>query len=109
MITTLKQTFNTADINKTIGSLTLYTWVAAGVFFVAYLYFVGGITFSVIKERGLQQNTKALISDIGGQELQYLDSQKNLTKGYALEHGFIVSPVVSFAPSQKAFAFNARR
>ncbi len=109
MITTIKQKFDTTDLNKTLRAITLYSWIATGVFFVGYIYFVGGITFSVIKERGLQQETKTLISDMGQQELAYLATQKNLTKGYALEHGFLVNPTVSFAPSQKAFAFNVRR
>lgn len=109
MITVLKQKIDSTDINKTLKKIAFYSWITSGVFFMGYIYFVGAITFSVIKERGLQQDTKSLISDMGGEELRYLESQKDLTKGYALEHGFIVSPTVSYASSQKAFAFNARR
>lgn len=97
------------DINKTLKSIAFYTWIGAGVLFSCYIYFVGAITFSVIKERGLQQDTKALISSMGQEELQYLSSQKNLTKEYALGSGFVPAPLISFATPQKAFAWNVGR
>lgn len=110
MITALKHRLdNLTDINKTIRSVTLYTWVTAGACFACYLYFVGAITFSVIKERALQQDTKTLVSNMGQAELSYLTLQKSLTKDYAARAGFIVQPVVSFAVPQKAFAWNVGR
>lgn len=112
MSTTLQQTLPSKgihDINKTLHSVALYTWISAGVLFSCYLYFVGAITFSVIKERGLQQETKALISSMGQQELQYLSSQKSLTKDYAEQNGFVEASTVSFATPHKAFAWNVGR
>lgn len=112
MITKLKSTFDTAgmlDINKTLKSVAFYSWISAGVLFGCYLYFVGAITFSVIKERGLQQDTKALISSMGQEELQYLSAQKALTKEYAHQSGFIDADLISFAAPQKAFAWNVGR
>ncbi len=109
MIATLRNKLDNTtavDINKTLKSITFYTWISAAVLFVGYLYFVGAITFSVIKERGLQQDTKALISSMGQQELQYLSSQKSLTKQYAEQRGFVTPNEISFATSQRAFAWN---
>ncbi len=97
------------DINKTLKSVTLYTWLASGVLFSCYVYFIGAITFSVIKERGLEEDKKTLISTIGEQELQYLNSQKTLTKDYAVQNGFVPAHLVSFASPQKAFAWNVGR
>ncbi len=108
MIAALHNT-NTLDINKALKSIATYAWIASGVLFVAYLYFVGAITFSVIKERGLQQETKTLISSMGQEELKYLGLQKNLTKEYAIERGFISAPTLSFATPQRAFAWNVGR
>jgi len=110
MIATLQHKLNTmSDINKIIRSVALYTWIGAGVCFACYLYFVGAITFSVIKERELQQDTKILISSMGQQELSYLTLQKSLTKEYALTSGYIGEPSVAFAISQNAFAWNVGR
>ena len=97
------------DINKTLAQIGMYAWIGAGVCFCAYLYFVGAITFSVVKERGLQQETKALISSIGSHELTYLNTQKNLTEAYATSLGFIPAPTVAFATPQRAFAWNVGR
>jgi hypothetical protein len=36
---------NLTDINKTIRSVTLYTWVTAGACFACYLYFVSATYF----------------------------------------------------------------
>ncbi len=112
MITRIKNSISDAalpDMNKTLRSLTVYTWIAAGVLFVSYLYFVGAITFSVIKERGLQQETKSLISSMGKEELAYLSAQKTLTKEYALQSGFVSATTVSFATPVRAFALNVGR
>ncbi|MBP6904776.1 MAG: hypothetical protein KBB91_01825 [Candidatus Pacebacteria bacterium] len=112
MITFIKNKIDTAgfhDINKTLKSIALYSWVSVSVLFVGYLYFVGAITFSVIKERGLQEDTKTLVSRMGQEELAYLSSQKNLSAQYAQSAGFITADFVSFAPSQKAFAWNVGR
>ncbi len=97
------------DINKNLKSITFYTWVAAGILFSCYLYFVGAITFSVIKERGLQQETRTLISKMGQEELAYLSMQKKLTQDYALQSGFVNATTISFATPQKAFAWNVGR
>lgn len=112
MINTIKQKFDgraMLDVNKTLKTIAVYSWMSAGVLFAGYLYFVGAITFSVITERGLQQDTKTLISKMGDQELAYLSSQKTLTEDYARSAGFITTPLISFAPSQKAFAWNVGR
>ena len=112
MIATIKQKIDARgmlDVNKTLKSIAVYSWMTAGVLFACYLYFVGAITFSVIKERGLQQETKSLISRMGEEELEYLSAQKNLTKEYAQSTGLIISDSVSFATPQKAFAWNVGR
>jgi hypothetical protein len=109
MITTIKsklENIGTFDINKSLKSITFYAWISAGVLFACYLYFVGAITFSVIQEKGLEQNTRELISSMGQQELQYLSLQKSLTREYAQQSGFVPAERVSFATSQKALAWN---
>ncbi len=113
MNTTLRHTHTAHhgafDINKTLKSITLYTWIAAGVLFVGYVYFVGAITFSVVKEKELQQETRALISSMGAEELEFLSAQKVLTESYAREKGFVEPSTISFAPSQRAVAWNVGR
>lgn len=110
MINVLKLRLDSStDLNKTIQSVALYTWISAGACFACYLYFVGAITFSVIKERELQQDTKTLISSMGQQELSYLNLQKSLTKEYAAARGFITEPSIAFAAPQKAVAWNVGR
>lgn len=110
MIASLKHRLDTlTDINKTIRSVALYVWVGAGACFACYLYFVGAITFSVIKERELQQDTKTLVSSMGKEELAYLTFQKSLTKEYAVRAGYSTEPSIAFATPQKAFAWNVGR
>lgn len=100
---------HTLDINKTLKTITLYTWIAAGVLFACYIYIVGAITFSVVKERGIQQQTKTLISTMGHAEFEYLARQKSLTESYAYQQGFVAPQLVSFASPQRAFAWNVGR
>lgn len=110
MITAIQQKLDTlTDINKTIKTIGMYTWIGAGVFFLGYVYFVGAITFSVIKERELQQETKTLISSMSMQELSYLNLQKSFTKEYAVASGFITQSPVAFVAPQRALAWNVGR
>lgn len=112
MITFIKNNIDRAallDINKTLKAITLYAWVATGIFFACYLYFVGAITFSVVKERGLATNTKTLISQMGEAELAYLSTQKELTQSYAASIGFVKPGTVAFAASKRALAWNVGR
>ncbi|HWC57758.1 MAG TPA: hypothetical protein VG621_02315 [Candidatus Paceibacterota bacterium] len=94
------------DINKALKTVTTYAWVSAGVFFLCYIYVVGAITFSVVKERGLQQETTSLVSSIGQEELRYLSLQKTLTENYALALGFVPAQKVAFTTPQQAIAWN---
>lgn len=106
---TTTNTIHTAvmpDINRTLKSIVFYTWISAGVLFSLYIYFVGAITFSVIKEKGLQQTNRSMISSMGQEELAYLSAQKTLTEEYAIQSGFVHANTVSFATAQKAFAWN---
>lgn len=97
------------DINKILRSVALYAWISAGVLFACYLYFIGAITFSVIKEKGLATETKTLISQMGEEELAYLSAQKTLTESYAASIGFVKPEKVSFAAPKRALAWNVGR
>lgn len=112
MITFIKNNMDRAallDINKTLRSVALYAWVATGILFACYLYFVGAITFAVVKERGLASATKTLISQMGEAELTYLSSQKELTQSYAASIGFVTPGTIAFATSKRALAWNVGR
>ena len=112
MITLIKNKMDAAallDINKTLRSVALYAWISAGVLFICYLYFVGAITFSVIKERALNTDTKTLISQMGEEELAYLSAQKTLTENYAVSIGFVKPHAVVFAAPKRALAWNVGR
>lgn len=97
------------NINQTLKSMATYAWIASGTLFVCYLYFVGALTFSVVKQQSLQQNIKGLISSMSQEELTYLNIQKNLTKNYASSLGLVPSTTVSFATSKGDFAWNVGR
>jgi hypothetical protein len=74
--------------------------------FVCYSYFVGAITFSVIKQQALEQSTKSLISSMSIQESTYLQSQEQLNQDYATTIGLVQSNAVAFAVAKPAFAWN---
>lgn len=109
MIKQIKNKIDTAtftDINSALKSVTFYTWIYAAVMFSCYLYFVGALTFSVIKENSLKEQIKTIVSSMSQQELAYLSKQKQLTEEYALKNGFVPASAISFASSQKSFAWN---
>ncbi len=112
MIALIKHKLDTAtvlDFNKALRSVALYAWISAGILFVAYLYFVGAITFSVIKEKGLKEDLKTLVSKMGEEEQRYLVAQKTLTESYALESGFVNPAQIAFALPKRALAWNVGR
>ncbi len=112
-MTTIKHKLDTAtvafsmhDINVTLKKVSTYAWLAAGVLFVSYLYFVGAITFSVIKQEGLAQNIKTTVSEIGKHELEYLKLQKSLTESFAIAQGFVSADTIAYTAPASAFAWN---
>lgn len=94
------------DVNKALGTIGTYAWIGTGILFVCYGFFIGSITFSIVKQQGTQSDIKTLISTMSKQELAYLNTQKNLTENYALEVGMVPVSVVSFATPKRAFAWN---
>lgn len=96
-------------MNKYLKSVTKYMWMSAGALFICYLYFVGSLTFSIIKQQSLEHSTKVLISSMSTEELAYLSSQKNLTESYAKSIGLVSTTAISFAPGKRAVAFNVGR
>jgi hypothetical protein len=97
------------DINKTLRALVTYVWIGTGAIFMCYLYFVGSITFSIIKQQDLEQINRSLISSMSQEELTYLALQKDLTITEGATVGLVAAPVVSFTASQRAFAWNVGR
>ncbi len=94
------------DFNQAVRVMARTAWIGAGVLFVCYSYFVGAITFSVIKQQALEQGTKALISTMSDQERIYLQTQQGLTQDNAAALGLVKSATVAFATAQPALAWN---
>lgn len=92
-----------------LRKMTTYCFVATGVLFGFYIYFVGAITFSVIERKGLEEQNRNLVSDIGMSELKYLSQEKKLTKDFAYNSGLIDAKSLVFTTKQSAFAWNAGR
>lgn len=97
------------DMNKALGMISTYAWIGTGVLFMCYVYFVGSITFSIVKQQGIQSTMKTLISSMSKQELAYLQTQKTLSADYAATIGMVPATVVSFATPKRAFAWNVGR
>jgi hypothetical protein len=97
------------DVNRTLKVLSTYVWIGSGVLFACYIYFVGALTFSIVKQKGLEQSIKAAISSMSIQELSYLNLQKDLTLSQALQMGLVEAHTISFVSQSRAFAFNAGR
>jgi hypothetical protein len=99
----------TTEANKTLRSIMAYTWISCAALFVAYLYFVGSITFSIITQQGLEQRLKSLVSSMSRQELKYLTSEQQLTAAYGESLGLVKAPTIAFAAPVRAFAWNVGR
>jgi uncharacterized membrane protein len=97
------------DINKMLRTLVKYVWIGTGAVFVCYMYFVGSITFSIIKQQDLEQTNRLLISSMSQEELTYLALQKDLTVSQGQLVGLVPAPAISFTASQRAFAWNVGR
>jgi hypothetical protein len=113
MMHTIKQRFDstahalaTNDFNTTLKLVTKYAWMTAVILFGSYLYFVGAITFSVIKQASLAQSIKVTMSQTSKEELKYLELQKRLNASYAESAGFVHASTVSYAVPTRAFAWN---
>ncbi len=96
----------TSNLNKIVRGITTYMWLGTGMLFACYLYFIGSITFSVVKQKDIQNEIKLLISSIGKQELVYLQNQKKLTEEYASSLGLKSAKQITFSAPKKAFAWN---
>lgn len=92
-------------VRRTTRSL----WIASGVLFGLYLYFVGAITFSVIEQKGLEESTKILTSDMSTQELVYLEQEKQLTKEFAYSIGLVDAQAYTFTTKKQSVALNGSR
>lgn len=97
------------DMNKALGMISTYAWIGTGLLFVCYAYFVGSITFSIVKQQGTQSSIKTLISSMSKQEFAYLQTQKTLTAEYASAIGMVPAREVAFATPKRAFAWNVGR
>lgn len=113
MMDTIKRNLGTAtdvlhmtDMNASLRAIAKYAWLSAGIFFASYLYFIGAITFSVIKQESLAQSIKTILSETSKEELKYLNAQKNLTEGYARQEGFVSASAISYTAPVSAFAWN---
>lgn len=94
------------NLNKVMSTVTKYVWVSSALLFAGYIYFIGSITFSVVKQKDIQNDIKILVSSIGKQELIYLQNQKKLTENYANSLGLKPAESLIFATPKKALAWN---
>lgn len=96
-----------ADYKVILQKGSRFFFISSGVLFLAYLYCVGAVTFTVLHRRSLEQDLKLMTSDISHQELSFLDAQKSLTKEYAYAHGFVDPSSIAFSSVKRAVALNA--
>ena len=94
------------DANKALRLTTKYALIGTGVLFICYSYFVGAVTFSVIKQQALERSTKAVISTMSDQERTYLQTQLGLTQQSAAAAGLVPSTAVAFAVAKPVLALN---
>lgn len=106
---TQKFEYSTFDLNHAVRKIAATAWIASGVLFVAYLYFIGAITFSVVKQRALAQETKQHISTASVEEMRYLIAQKSLTEEFASTSGFVPVGTIAYTAPKTAFAWNVGR
>lgn len=95
-----------SEVSRTLKLITRYAWIGSGVLFVCYSYFVGAITFTVIDQRAVEQENKALVSSMGDQERAYLAHQQQLNESYASSIGLVKGNAVAFAVARPAIAWN---
>lgn len=100
----MKQLLQQHPIEQLLRSFAIYTWMSVGVLLALYMYFIGAITFSIITQKQLTQDNKALVSAVGKQELQYLAKDKMLTRDYALAMGLVSAEQVAYVTSHYAVA-----
>jgi len=105
--TTIEDSVSAHDVRKTLRLMTRYAWIGTGILFICYSYFVGAITFSVIKQEALDQNSKGLISTMSTQESTYLQTEQNLTaQDSAAAMGLVPSTAIAFATATPVLALN---
>lgn len=109
MIARLRQMSSTQDVNKYLRISASYLWIGTGTLFACYLYVVGSLTFSMVKQQDMEQSIKGLISTMSTQELSYLSVQRHLTEDSAGELGLVPASSLSFAREQRVFAWNVGR
>lgn len=108
-IETNTKKYKQSNINTSLVSISKYTWAFSGILLASYIYFVGAITFSVVKQQTLTTETKNLISNMSQEEVSYLNSQKVITEEYATSLGFIKDSNIAFSEVKRAFAWNVGR
>ncbi len=67
-----------------------------GVLFIAYIFFLGSITFNIVARKALDTEVKDTISSISELELRYLSLSNNLGLAYAGELGFSETKSATF-------------
>ena len=59
-----------------------------GFLFIAYIFFLGSVTFNVVARKSLDSEVRETISAISTLELRYLALSNNINLAYANELGF---------------------
>jgi hypothetical protein len=106
---TLVTIYKKRDYNTILRAGAKFFGLGSIVLFAVYLYCVGAVTFSVVHRRNMEEDLKALSSDISRGELTYLTAEKTLTRTYALAQGFVAPAQVTYTAPKTDLAINTPR
>ncbi len=70
---------------------------------VAYVYFIGSITFNVLARRSLENKIGMYNSNISKLELTYFSNLSKINKDYAISKGYVDSKHNIFAIRSKGY------
>ncbi len=71
--------------------------IALVVLSLAYVYFIGSITFNVLARKSLENTMRETGSRVSNLELSYMNLSNSLDKNFALAHGFVDAHNTLFA------------
>jgi hypothetical protein len=64
---------------------------------LAYVYFIGSITFNVLARKTLEITIREVGSNVGELELSYLNIESSIDENFAKAHGFVDARGALFA------------
>lgn len=83
--------------NDNLEKRALYAMTGTlGILFVAYIFFLGSITFDVVERKSLEAQAKESMSTISALELRYLALSNSIDLAYAGNLGFTETKSAQF-------------